>query len=212
MGLGIRLAAGDYISGSPFITFFPGVVVATFLGGRTAGLAAAVLGGIAAWYFLIPPTSSFGVNEIGNAVGLVLYFCISGLFALLIDTLIKIAEQNAGFHRAFEFHNPSAMANDRFEGFPLGGQFDAFFAMPVQDGGNQTLAAHTAALAGAGGLTGDNFKGIAHENSFREANHCAIPRRFRKPSCRKPLFLLEHHADRLVAVDPLDRLAEEAGD
>ena len=36
------------------------------------------------------------------AVGLVLYFCISGLFALLIDTLIKIAEQNAALARTTE--------------------------------------------------------------------------------------------------------------
>ena len=100
--LGIRLATGAYIGGVPFITFFPAVMVATFIGGRGPGLAAAVLGGLAAWYFLLPPTFSFALPDLGVAAGLVLYFLVAVMMALLFDALIKIAEQNAALARKAE--------------------------------------------------------------------------------------------------------------
>src|SRR5207247_330353 len=51
VALGVRLVAGPMISDAPFITFFPAVVIATFVAGRAPGFVAVGLGGLAAWYF-----------------------------------------------------------------------------------------------------------------------------------------------------------------
>ena len=59
----LRLAVdGTMSSGFPFLTFFPAVILTTFIAGRGPGVAAGVLSGLAAWYFFIPPYESFGLN------------------------------------------------------------------------------------------------------------------------------------------------------
>lgn len=42
-------------SGFPFLTFFPAVILTTFLAGLMPGILVAVLSTLAAWYFFIPP-------------------------------------------------------------------------------------------------------------------------------------------------------------
>ena len=51
LALGIRLLLGDALQGVPYITIFPAVIIATFLGGLGPGLLAMALGGIGAWFF-----------------------------------------------------------------------------------------------------------------------------------------------------------------
>jgi len=45
--------------GFPYLTFFPAVIVTSFLFGRGPGLLSAVVCGLLAWYFFIPPIYSF---------------------------------------------------------------------------------------------------------------------------------------------------------
>jgi two-component sensor histidine kinase len=72
LALGIRLALEDDLPpGFPYLTFFPAVIITTFLGGLWPGIASAVAGGIAAWYFFIPPMNSF---ELTGATALALAF------------------------------------------------------------------------------------------------------------------------------------------
>lgn len=80
----VRWVAEPYLpSGYPFLTFFPAVIVATFVGGLGPGIVSGVLGGIAAWYFFIEPDFSFGMDS-GTAVALGFYiFVISIDIALL---------------------------------------------------------------------------------------------------------------------------------
>lgn len=72
LALWLRLAIGDVLVGYPFITFFPVIILTTFLGGALPGAAAAVLCGIASWYFFIEPCSSFALDWPG-AVALGFY-------------------------------------------------------------------------------------------------------------------------------------------
>jgi PAS domain S-box-containing protein len=57
--IGVRFLIGDVLTGFPFVTFFPAVVLAAFLGGRNAGITAAILGGLLSDYYLIKPFHSF---------------------------------------------------------------------------------------------------------------------------------------------------------
>ena len=49
------MVAGPLIIDAPFITYFPAVLAATFVGGRGPGLAAVILGAVAVTYVPIAP-------------------------------------------------------------------------------------------------------------------------------------------------------------
>ena len=88
--IGIRLLAGASFPGVPFINFFPVVVVATFVGGRGPGLAAAVLGAAGTWFFLLN-----GDGSPSTVASLAVYGLVAAFLVLIIDWLIRSAEQNA---------------------------------------------------------------------------------------------------------------------
>lgn len=59
-----RFWMGDALPpGFPFLTFFPAVILTAFIGGLGPGIACAVAGGFAAWYWFLPPYSSFGIDQ-----------------------------------------------------------------------------------------------------------------------------------------------------
>lgn len=73
--------------GFPFLTFFPAVIVTTFLAGRGPGIVCAVFGGLAAWYWFIPPFHSF--NADGPVVtALIFYTLVVAVDIALIDVLL----------------------------------------------------------------------------------------------------------------------------
>lgn len=45
--------------GFPYLTFFPAVIISSFLFGRGPGTLSAIVCGLLAWYFFIPPANSF---------------------------------------------------------------------------------------------------------------------------------------------------------
>ena len=67
----------------PFATLFFAVLLTSWYGGVRPALLAALLGGMAAWYFLLPPRNSFALHGLGQQVGVGLYFGISLGIALL---------------------------------------------------------------------------------------------------------------------------------
>lgn len=58
--------------GYPYLTFFPAVILTSFLLGRGPGTLAAIACGVLAWYFFIPPFYTFVLNG-GTAVALTFY-------------------------------------------------------------------------------------------------------------------------------------------
>lgn len=72
--------------GFPFLTFFPAVIGATFFAGRGPGIVCAVLSGLAAWYWYIPPATGFQFTpQIFTA--LLFFACVVGIDIALIDGL-----------------------------------------------------------------------------------------------------------------------------
>jgi two-component sensor histidine kinase len=69
----LRLATDHLLpSGFPYVTFFPAVIVTSFLLGVRQGAISAALCGVLAWYFFVPPTHSLALTR-GTAFALGFY-------------------------------------------------------------------------------------------------------------------------------------------
>lgn len=74
--------------GFPYLTFFPAVVLSSFLFGRGPGTASAILCGLFAWYFFIPPFNSFELTR-GTSIALAFYVGVVAVDIILIDMMQK---------------------------------------------------------------------------------------------------------------------------
>lgn len=64
LALAMRLAIDPWMpTGYPFVTFFPAVVIVSFLCGWRYGALAAVVSGLVSWYVFIPPVGSFSLAD-----------------------------------------------------------------------------------------------------------------------------------------------------
>lgn len=89
----VRLAADGVLPpGFPYLTFFPVVLLTSFLFGAELGAVAAVLCGLFAWYFFIPPVHTMTLS-VGSAVALIFY-----AFVTATDIAIVYWMQNANSH------------------------------------------------------------------------------------------------------------------
>ena len=80
----IRLVLDNvFPPGFPYLTFFPAVILSSFLFGRGPGIVSAVVCGLLAWYFFIPPAYSFGLQR-GTAVALLFYVGVVSVDIALI--------------------------------------------------------------------------------------------------------------------------------
>src|SRR5690242_20667954 len=68
----LRLAVDPIAPGAvPFATYFPAILITTFIAGRTAGALATVLSVIAAWWLFVEPRFSFALDR-SEAVSILL--------------------------------------------------------------------------------------------------------------------------------------------
>lgn len=100
LGLGFGLAAfgtalvsrfaleGILPPGFPYLTFFPAVFLTAFAAGTRAGIGCAILSGLSAWYFFIPPRNSFVVDT-ATAFALGFYVFIVSVVILLFNFMYR---------------------------------------------------------------------------------------------------------------------------
>ena len=86
----IRLALGMAIAADPYVTVFPAVVLSAVIGGLRPGLLAGLLGGIACWFFFVPPEWSFALPGRADALSLA-FFCINVVITCLIIDGLQVA-------------------------------------------------------------------------------------------------------------------------
>lgn len=72
--------------GFPFLTFFPAVILTAFLFGLRAGIVAAVLSGLLAWYFFIEPRGSL-VLSFNAGVAMLFYTFVVGVDIALVHLM-----------------------------------------------------------------------------------------------------------------------------
>jgi two-component sensor histidine kinase len=76
----LREAAGPLLpSGFPYVTFFPAVIVTSFLFGVRLGSVSALLCGLLAWYFFIPPAGFALTSGTGFALAFYLFVVATDL-------------------------------------------------------------------------------------------------------------------------------------
>lgn len=89
----VRGLVVDYIGPqSPFITFYPAIILAALLGGLWPGILATALSVAAAWYAFIPPYFSWTLDP-RSAAQLLLFILISGLDVAIAVLLNKLVER-----------------------------------------------------------------------------------------------------------------------
>lgn len=86
IAIGLREAVDPYIK-VPYVTLFPAMVLCSLVGGRSAGILAAVIGGIAAWYLWLPPRGTFGLEWPVGHLTIALYVVTSVVLLLLMRGL-----------------------------------------------------------------------------------------------------------------------------
>ena len=84
--IGVREAVDPYVK-IPYVTVFPAMMICSLVGGRAAGILAAVIGGIASWYLWVPPRGSFALDWPVGHLTIALYVVTSVLLLLLMRGL-----------------------------------------------------------------------------------------------------------------------------
>lgn len=101
------VAVGSLPPGFPFVSFFPVVILISVLFGTRHGSAAAVLGGVLAWYLFIPPYGVFNLDR-GSLTAMGFYTLVVATDILFIHWL-----QRANSRLAQERERSSALAQTR---------------------------------------------------------------------------------------------------
>jgi K+-sensing histidine kinase KdpD len=86
IALGVREAVDPYIK-IPYVTLFPAMIICSLVGGRAAGILAAVVGGLVAWYFWLPPRGTFVLDWPTGHLSVALYILTSTILLLLMRGL-----------------------------------------------------------------------------------------------------------------------------
>jgi PAS domain S-box-containing protein len=93
----IRVIMDPFISGAQFVFFYLAVIASTFLGGFTVGLSSVAMSFLSAWYFVIKPSSSFGL-EPGSVLALVLFLITATLMAFMASSLQRAVRRIEAQH------------------------------------------------------------------------------------------------------------------
>ncbi len=107
-GLMLRFAAEPLLpQGYPFVTFFPAVILSSFLFGVRPGIFGGVIAGLASWYFFISPIHSFALNP-ATAMAMLFYTGV-----VTVDIILIHFMQRANFNLAVERERSRALAENR---------------------------------------------------------------------------------------------------
>ncbi|HEX7783485.1 MAG TPA: histidine kinase dimerization/phosphoacceptor domain -containing protein [Sphingobium sp.] len=108
LALGIRTWAETILpSGFPFVSFFPAVILSSFLFGIRPGIYAAILCGLFSWYFFIAPSMTFMLQaDTLLAMGFYTVVCT-------IDIALVHWMQRANYNLGVEREKSRALAENR---------------------------------------------------------------------------------------------------
>jgi two-component system, sensor histidine kinase PdtaS len=85
--LGVRFLIGPVLSGSPFLTFVPAVLLVAYVGGWGAGLFCATVSGLLASFYSIQPFAAFEFETPDDWIPIVFYAGISLVIIALVDAM-----------------------------------------------------------------------------------------------------------------------------
>ena len=82
---------------APYVTYYPVVILVAVLAGLGPGLAAMLLSGVAADYFLLAPQGSFAIASLGDRIGFALFMVNGAAISVLAGTMRR---RNAELRRS----------------------------------------------------------------------------------------------------------------
>jgi PAS domain S-box-containing protein len=80
------LVGGHVMEGTPFITFYPAIILAALLGGFGPGVLATFLSAMIAWLAFMPPASSFELVSV-ESLSLLLFVAMASINVILVALL-----------------------------------------------------------------------------------------------------------------------------
>jgi two-component sensor histidine kinase/CheY-like chemotaxis protein len=83
----LRLAIDPVVEGVQYITFFPAVIITTFVSGIRAGFLGVALCAAAAWIFVLPPSGQLSIATSDEFVTLAVFIVVASADVLLIGAL-----------------------------------------------------------------------------------------------------------------------------
>jgi signal transduction histidine kinase len=97
--LGVRMAIGSAITGSVFITFFPAVLIATYLGGLRIGLLCLGCSAGLAGYYLVEPAASFDLAWPAGYLAMAFFLLLGAIVVALTSFMNEAYAQLSGLER-----------------------------------------------------------------------------------------------------------------
>jgi signal transduction histidine kinase/ActR/RegA family two-component response regulator len=107
--LAVRLAIGSALTGFSFITFFPAVLLATYLGGFRAGALCLAISTALAWYYLVEPAHSFHLSWPSGYLAIGFFLFTAGLIVVLVSAM------NGAYARLSAVERDRARLNEQLE-------------------------------------------------------------------------------------------------
>jgi two-component sensor histidine kinase/CheY-like chemotaxis protein len=83
----LRLAIDPFVAGVQYITFFPAVIITTFISGIRAGFLSVALCTAAAWIFILPPSARISITTPDQFVTIGFFIVVGSADVLLIGAL-----------------------------------------------------------------------------------------------------------------------------
>jgi two-component sensor histidine kinase len=104
VAMALRLAIDPYVEGIQYFTFFPAVMVVTFVSGLGAGLFCLALSVAAVTFFLLPPRFSFHVENLSDVVTTLLFILMTFTNVILMAGMRYAMERFHELNRKLEQH------------------------------------------------------------------------------------------------------------
>lgn len=77
----------DYFSPYVWFLFFPAAFFSAWVGGLVGGLIATMISALLVWYFFMPPTFTFGLQDLSADFSMVVFVFMGGLFSFFHERL-----------------------------------------------------------------------------------------------------------------------------
>jgi PAS domain-containing protein len=113
----LRVALGSAVPGVQFISLFPAVIATTLICGMAAGFFSIAIGAVCAWFFILPPTFSFGLKSVQQIYVLLFFVVIASAIVVIIGAMRTAIEQARGLNQTvaavFEANPDAILLTDR---------------------------------------------------------------------------------------------------
>jgi signal transduction histidine kinase len=154
-----RLAIGPVLTGFPFLTFFPVVLLAAYLGGQGPGVLCVVLSTVLAWYFLVEPSFSFELAWPGGYIAIGFFVLVAGSIVLLVSAMNRAYQHLSSAERELSRLNLDLEARVAARTSDLVAANEALKTQILAREDAEARAAQLQRMEAVGQLTG----GVAHD-------------------------------------------------